>query len=179
MKKQLSLWLVPAAEGEPTIANYLSLCTTATLEVWALQHVSACASTCVSAFEIGRLANCWFCVSVRRGEGRAEICWVTLKGHEVKADYYVFWQLEIKWDPRKPQTSSAFNAHDRFFWWPGRVWRSKAKVLQTEASQDRWLITYEKHVTDYQWRACINFESWLALHLLGIPFKGHTGLVLH
>lgn len=51
--------MVPAAEGEPTIANYLSLYATAALAVWVPLHVSVCACVCVYACvivgEIGKL----------------------------------------------------------------------------------------------------------------------------
>lgn len=50
--------MVPAAEGKPTIANYLSLYTAAALAVWMPQHVFVCACVHVHAYrrgEIGKL----------------------------------------------------------------------------------------------------------------------------
>lgn len=71
-EKWLSLWLVPVAEGKPTMANYLSLYTTAALAVWMdVSCVCVCVCTHMSLWRQARdwqIAGCRFQHTERREE---------------------------------------------------------------------------------------------------------------
>ncbi len=93
MEKWLSLWLVPAAEGEATIANYLSLYTTAALAVRMPQHVSVCACVCVRVRHSGRdwqIASYTFQLAergerkCRRGGGRRRRMMREVRGESLR-----------------------------------------------------------------------------------------------
>lgn len=124
-EKWLSLWLVPAAKGKPTIANYQSLYTTEALAAWMPLHVFVCSCVyvCVIAREIGKLLVIYFSilkedrrnVEEEGGDGRvwgsqAEKCRVNIKESEREVDDYI-WQL------LKMGSQAATDLHWDACWW--------------------------------------------------------------
>lgn len=82
--------MVPAAEGKPTIANYLSLYTTAALAVWITLHVCAC--VCVIVGEIGKLLVTYFSILKEKGRNVKEEEVKGGKGGGKKGEFEEAWQ---------------------------------------------------------------------------------------